>query len=117
MCIRDRITAGQGTVQESSAEVPGGGSETVHFYGPGGQNAGDSTTPNTVQNEQAPAPESEGSASSPVITAGEADSPGQVQQSLSDPAAGGEQGGTESPVSYTHLGGIVYYRKASLKIG
>ena len=43
------ITAGQGTVQESSAEVPGGGSETVHFYGPGGQNAGDSTTPNTVQ--------------------------------------------------------------------
>lgn len=91
------ITAGQGAVQENSAEVPGGGSETVHFYGPGGQNAGDSTTPNMVQNEQAPAPEGEGSASSPVITAGEADSPGQVQQSLSDPAAGGEQGGTESP--------------------
>lgn len=91
------ITAGQGAVQENSAEVPGGGSETVHFYGPGGQNAGDSTTPNTVQNEQAPVPESEGPASSPVITAGEADSPGQGQQSLSDPAAGGEQGGTESP--------------------
>ena len=91
------ITAGQGAAQESSAEVPGGGSETVHFYGPGGQNAGDSKTPNTVQNEQAPATESEGPASSPVITAGEADSPGQVQQSLSDPAAGGEQGGTESP--------------------
>ena len=32
-----------------------------------------------------------------MITAGEADSPGQGQQSLSDPAAGGEQGGTESP--------------------
>ena len=91
------ITAGQGAAQENSAEVPGGGSETVHFYGPGGQNAGDSTTPNTVQNEQAPATESEGPASSPVITAGEADSPGQGQQSLSDPAAGGEQGGTESP--------------------
>lgn len=43
------------------------------------------------------APEGEVAASSPVITAGEADSPGQVQQSLSDPAAGGEQGGTESP--------------------
>lgn len=82
------ITAGQGAVQENSAEVPGGGSETVHFYGPGGQNAGDSTTPNTVQNEQALAPEGEVAASSPVITAGEADSPGQVQQSLSDPAAG-----------------------------
>ena len=25
------ITAGQGAAQESSAEVPGGGSETVHF--------------------------------------------------------------------------------------
>ena len=91
------ITAGQGAAQENSAEVPGGGSETVHFYGPGGQNAGDSTTPNTVQNEQAPATESEGPASSPVITAGEAGSPGQGQQSLSDPAAGGEQGGAESP--------------------
>ncbi len=91
------ITAGQGAAQENSAEVPGGGSETVHFYGPGGQNAGDSKTPNTVQNEQAPATESEGPASSPVITAGEAGSPGQGQQSLSDPAAGGEQGGTESP--------------------
>ena len=67
------ITAGQGAAQENSAEVPGGGSETVHFYGPGGQNAGDSKTPNTVQNEQAPATESEGPASSPVITAGEAD--------------------------------------------
>ena len=63
------ITAGQGAAQGGGAEAPGQGTETVHFYGPGGQAGGAGETTGTVENVQAPAPESSGSASSPVITA------------------------------------------------
>ena len=91
------ITAGKGAAQGGGAEAPGQGTETVHFYGPGGQAGGAGETTGTVENVQAPAPESSGSASSPVITAGGTENQEPVLQASQEPAAGTEQGGAESP--------------------
>lgn len=84
------ITAGQGTVQNGDTGTPGGSSENVHFYGPGGQNTGGTELLAPVQEQQA-------SASSPVITAGGSEAMTPVQQSSQEQAAVSAEGGAESP--------------------